>query len=86
VGKRALYSNALFDDDVALIADNPIAERGSFTVQCKRCRQVSQVGILDLVIYQFPIGIWLPGRRFDHRMTCPACRTRAWCGVTLRRR
>jgi hypothetical protein len=23
--------------------------------------------------------------RFDHRMTCPSCRKRAWCSVTLRR-
>lgn len=85
-GKRALYSGAILDEDVVLETDNPVAERGSFTVQCKRCRHVSRVGFLDMVIFQFPVGIWLPGRRFDHRMTCPVCRTRAWCSVTLRRR
>ena len=44
-----------------------------------------RVGALDLLIFQFPVGFWRPRRRFDHRMTCPSCRRRAWCSVTLRR-
>ena len=64
---------------------NPLDERGSFTVKCARCRQTSHVGVLDLLIFQFPLGVWLPRGRFDHRMTCPACRKRAWCSVSLRR-
>ena len=51
----------------------------------QRCRQTSHVGVLDLLIFQFPVGVWLPRGRFDHRMTCPSCRKRAWCSVTLRR-
>lgn len=84
-GKRALFSGAGLGEMESACSDNPIADRGSFTVVCRRCRQVSRVGLLDMVIFQFPVGFWLPGRRFDHRMTCPACRTRAWCSVTLRR-
>jgi len=85
-GKRALYSGALPEpDSLARTAGNPLNERGSFTVQCARCRQMSRVGVLDLLIYQFPLGVWLPRGRFDHRMTCPSCRKRAWCSVTLRR-
>jgi len=87
VGKRALYSGAAFDDeDMVSSTDNPLADRGSFTVTCQRCRQMSHVGLLDMVIFQFPLGIWFPLRRFDHRMICPACRKRTWCSVTLRRR
>jgi len=41
--------------------------------------------VLDLLIFQFPVGVWLPRGRYDHRMTCPVCRKRAWCSVTLRR-
>ncbi len=86
VGKRALYSGALGEpDSLAMTSGNPLHERGSFTVQCARCRQTSRVGALDLLIYQFPLGVWLPRGRFDHRMTCPSCRKRAWCSVTLRR-
>ena len=46
---------------------------------------VSHVGMLDLLIFQFPLGGVAARGRFDHRMTCPSCRKRAWCSVTLRR-
>ena len=86
VGKRALYSGAPPEaDSLARTSGNPLDERGSFTVECGRCRQTSHVGVLDLLIFQLPLGIWLPRGRFDHRMTCPVCRRRAWCSVTLRR-
>ena len=86
VGKRALYSAAEPEaDSRATTSGNPLDTRGSFTVECARCRQISHVGVLDLLIFQFPLGVWLPRGRFDHRMTCPACRRRAWCSVTLRR-
>lgn len=86
VGKRALFSGARPEPDSLLATSgNPLAERGSFTVRCERCNHSSRVGVLDLLIFQFPVGVWLPRGRFDHRMTCPVCRKRAWCSVTLRR-
>ena len=86
VGKRALYSGARPESDSRVTTSgNPLDARGTFTVVCERCRQKSHVGALDLLIFQFPIGIWLPRGRFDRRMTCPSCRKRAWCSVTLRR-
>jgi hypothetical protein len=86
IGKRALFSGARAEPDSLLATSgNPLADRGSFTVLCERCTQSSHVGALDLLIFQFPIGVWLPRGRFDHRMTCPVCRKRAWCSVTLRR-
>jgi hypothetical protein len=86
LGKRALYSGTLPEpDSLAMTSDNPLDERGSVTVECARCQQVSHIGVLDLLIFQFPLGVWRPLRRFDHRMTCPSCRKRAWCSVTLRR-
>jgi hypothetical protein len=86
LGKRALYSDAPAEPDaLATTSGNPLDLRGSFTVECARCRQISRVGVLDMLIFQLPLGVWLPRRRFDHRMTCPSCRKRAWCSVTLRR-
>jgi hypothetical protein len=86
VGKRALFSGASPQrDSLVATSGNPLADRGTFTVECGRCRQTSHVGMLDLLIFQLPIGVWLPRGRFDHRMTCPSCRVRAWCSVTLRR-
>jgi hypothetical protein len=85
VGKRALYSGARPEpDSVRATSDNPLADRGIFSVECERCRQVSRIGLLDLLIYQFPMGAWLPRGTFDRRMTCPSCRRRAWCSVSLR--
>jgi hypothetical protein len=85
VGKRALYSGARPQaDSLSVTSDNPLADVGAFTVECQRCRQISKVGLLDLVIYQFPISVWLPRGKFDRRMTCPSCRKRAWCSVTTR--
>lgn len=85
-GKRALFSGAPIDpDDLVAVSGNPLAARGAVTVECQRCGQTSRVGALDLLIFQFPLGFWRPRRRFDHRMTCPSCRKRAWCSVTLRR-
>jgi hypothetical protein len=86
VGKRALFSGARPERDSRVAtSENPLDERGSFTVECEQCHQTSHVGVLDLLIFQFPVGVWLPRGRFDHRMTCPTCRTRSWCSVTLRR-
>ena len=86
VGKHALYSEAIPEpDSLALTSGNPLDERGSITVECARCRQTSHVGVLDLLIFQFPVAVWRPWGRFDHRMTCPSCRKRAWCSVSLRR-
>lgn len=82
VGKRALFSGARPEPDSS---GNPLAERGSITVVCQDCAQTTHVGVLDLLIFQFPMGVWLPRGRFDHRMTCPSCRKRTWCSVTLRR-
>jgi hypothetical protein len=86
LGKRALYSGAVPEaDSLAMTSGNPLDERGSVTVECGRCRQTSRVGMLDLLIFQFPLAVWRPFSRFDHRMTCPSCRKRSWCSVTLRR-
>jgi hypothetical protein len=86
VGKRALFSGAKPEKHSMLAtSENPLVDRGSFTVECERCHQTSHVGVLDLVIFQFPFGGWLPRGKYDRRMTCPSCRKRAWCSVTLRR-
>ena len=81
----ALFRRPSEPDSLATTSGNPLDERGNFTVECGRCRQVSHIGVLDLLIFQLPLGLWRPLRRFDHRMTCPSCRKRTWCSVTLRR-
>ncbi len=86
-GKHALYSTATAEPGdgtaPARSSDDPRPEQGLFTVTCSACGVVTRIGLLDLLILQFPVGIWLPGRTFDHRMTCPACKRRTWLSVTL---
>ncbi len=86
LGKRALFSNVPADgSDGALAGQNPATSRGMIVVTCGTCRAVRRIGVLDFLMFQFPIGFWLPRGRFDRRMTCPACRRRVWASVTLRR-
>jgi hypothetical protein len=88
LGKHALYSEAEPDKEELTgdPAENPVAGRGPVTVTCQTCHSVSRIGFLDLLIYQLPVGYWLPRGKYDHRMSCPACRRRTWASVTLRRR
>jgi hypothetical protein len=80
----AIYPTAHLDQgEGAPRSRTPEAQRGTFVVECQRCSQGSSVGVLDLLRLQLPLGIWLPRGRFDRRMTCPACRKRSWCSVTL---
>jgi hypothetical protein len=87
-GKHALFSVATPAGEASTSASapetsDPMPDRGVFTVECSSCGSVTRVGLLDLALLQFPFGVWIPGRTFDHRMRCPACRRRAWTGVTI---
>jgi len=87
-GKHALYSVATpaGEDEIPTAAPttaDPMPDRGILTVECSACGSVTRIGLLDFALLQVPFGFWVPGRTFDHRMRCPACRRRAWTGVTL---
>ena len=86
-GKHALFSAAtpVGEDERAGPATDPLPSRGMFLVACSSCGSVTQVGIIDLLLLQFPFGAWLPRRVFDRWMTCPSCRRRTWTSVTLTR-
>ena len=84
LGKHALYTDAGTDGHAPTPpTGDPMPNRGVFTVTCSACGEVSRIGVLDLLVLQFPFGIWIPGRTYDHKMTCPSCRRRAWLSVTL---
>ena len=89
-GRHALFSDATPCAEpergrAAATATDPVHDRGPLTVACSRCGSVTRVGLVELVVLHFPLGVWLPGRTFDRWMTCPACRTRAWTSVSLTR-
>jgi hypothetical protein len=89
-GKHALYSEATpAGESVAATATATASEslppRGLLTVSCSSCGSMSQVGVVEFLLLQFPFAAWLPRGRFDRWMTCPACRRRTWTSVTLSR-
>jgi len=87
LGKRALFSAAPAPDDEIGRgpSGSPLTGRGPILVTCSACGVSSRVGLVDYLFLQLPLGYWVPRGKFDHRMTCPACRQRVWAGVTLRR-
>jgi hypothetical protein len=85
LGKRALFSAAPGEGpDGTAVGVDTVVGRGPITVTCSTCGAVSRTGVLDFLVYQLPMGYWVPRGRFSHRMTCPSCRRRVWAGVTLR--
>ncbi len=87
-GKHAVDSTAVgpSEADAAGFTDtgtDALPLRGLLAVECSACGSVTRVSVLDFLMLHFPFGAWVPGRTFDHRMTCPACRRRAWTSVTL---
>jgi hypothetical protein len=86
LGKHAFYSNAraTASSNQSVIPENPLADRGPLVVECSSCCAISRIGVLDFLLFQFPLGFWFPRGRFDRRMTCPSCRKRVWASVTVR--
>ncbi len=87
-GKHALYSAATPAGDrsggnPAATASDPLPRRGALRVECSSCGSVTRMGLFDFALLQLPIGWWIPGKVFDHRMTCPVCRRRVWTSVTV---
>src|SRR5665213_2661227 len=82
---KSILQHAPTSPGAAAYATDPVHERGPLTVACSRCGSVTRVGLVELVVLHFPLGVWLPGRTFDRWITCPACRTRAWTSVSLTR-
>lgn len=82
-GKHALYSAT--EPRSGCSGYPETTGTGRFVVRCSSCRAATRVGLVDLARLALPFGLWIPGRRFDHWMTCPFCRRRTWVGVTFSR-
>lgn len=87
-GKHALFLGATPEDRTADDAPTGTVRRptaGPIAVSCSSCGSSCRVGVVEFLRLQFPFGAWLPRRRFDRWMTCPACQRRTWTSVTLSR-
>src|SRR6185312_6494913 len=56
-GRRAVFSGGDRAPEVGIDLNAGVGPRSGrrFTVRCQRCRQVSRVSLVDLLIFQFPI-------------------------------
>jgi hypothetical protein len=57
---------------------------GMVLVTCAGCSGRARVSIAELGLRMLTGSIWMPGRRHDYWMRCPACERRQWCNVTWR--
>ncbi|MDH3248486.1 MAG: hypothetical protein OEQ47_05970 [Acidimicrobiia bacterium] len=67
-GKDALYSHE---------------GQGPVKIDCARCGETSDVGILDALGRILRFSLWIPGREYNHRLVCPSCDKRSWTRIRL---
>jgi hypothetical protein len=62
---------------------NDPARPGTLVVECSSCGERTRVTYFDFALLNLPLGFYvpIPGRRFKHRMTCPACSRWTWVGA-----
>lgn len=55
-------------------------EPRTVVVECGECGETTRLSYFDFALLNLPISFFLPipGRRFKHRMTCPACSRWTW--------
>jgi len=85
LGKRALFwwPEQAGVPDQSEVDEDALLGRGPIAVDCSSCGVRTRIGILDLAAFKLPWCLWLPRGRYSHRMTCPACRRRAWVRIRI---
>ena len=53
------------------------------TIECSRCGATSRVGLGDALFRLLRFSLWIPGRTYSRRLTCPACERRSWVRLRL---
>jgi len=53
---------------------------GTVVVECSSCKERTRVTYFDFALLNLPFALFvpIPGRRFKHRMSCPACGSWTW--------
>lgn len=91
-GKSAIFSPTSEKSSSAAPPDTEVESRvarseshdppraGTLVVECSSCEERTRVTFFDFALLNLPLGFFVPvpGRRFKHRMTCPACSSWTW--------
>jgi hypothetical protein len=64
----------------ALFSTGP-RQAGTVIVTCSTCRVRTRSSLVDLGVRLLSISMWIPGRRYNHWMRCPACAQHTWCRI-----
>lgn len=91
-GKQALFSHQLAaapdrlapgqrNEGRAALFSTPTRRPGTVIVECSGCLVRSRVSVLDLGVRFLSGSAWLPLRRHQNWIRCPACGQRRWCRI-----
>ncbi|HHC08680.1 MAG TPA: hypothetical protein ENK55_08175 [Actinobacteria bacterium] len=56
-------------------------EPGTAVVECGSCGVRSRIPLVEAVVRVLAISLWIPGRRHNRWIPCPACHRRTWCRI-----
>lgn len=91
-GKQALFSSRVvaapdqLDAGVqkegrdALFSTGP-RQVGTAIVECSSCLARVRCSLFDISVRLLSFSAWLPARRHNHWMRCPACNRHTWCSI-----
>jgi hypothetical protein len=91
-GKQALFSAPVTsapdrirpgprNEGRTALFSTPPRQAGTVVIECSRCRARSRTSVIDLALRLATGSIWMPVRRFQHWVRCPACGHRQWCRI-----
>jgi hypothetical protein len=91
-GKRALFEAPVAAAPDQLRAEEPREGKaalfstgphrtGTVVVECSACRTRTRTSIVDVGVRLVSLSMFVPFRRYPHRLRCPACARWQWCRV-----
>lgn len=78
-GKRSLFGPAPSQPT----RRDPSRRAGPVTIECSRCGATTRVGVGDALRRLVRFSLWVPGRTYSRRLTCPACSRRSWVRLRI---
>lgn len=92
LGKRALFEAGIDAPDDLIAAGHDKSGRdalfsvgspkvGTVVIECGSCTARSRRSIADAALRMARLSVWIPGRKFNRHLECPACGDRTWCRI-----
>lgn len=86
-GKRALFTarggEDLTGDGKEALFSGRDRPPGRVAIECGRCGATTHLSPTEALRKVTALGVWVPGKNFSRRITCPACELRSWVRIRL---